>query len=147
MAINTSKVVVGGLAAGVVLNIIDYVAAGVLLADRMAADANAFQPGLGDSMAAMTGGQIAGMVIMNLLVGMLLVWTYAGFRPRFGPGPRTATYAALVFFALGIVLTSGYMNMGIMSSGLWLTYSAIWLVNLILAAIVGAMLYSEEGTA
>lgn len=46
-----------------------------------------------------------------------------------------------------MVLTSGYMNMGIMSSGLWLTYSAIWLVNLILAAIVGAMLYSEEGTA
>jgi hypothetical protein len=145
MAINTSKVVAGGLAAGVVLNIIDYLANGVLLADRMRADANAFKPGLGDEMAAMTGGQMAGYVIMNFVVGMLLVWTYAGFRARFGPGPKTATYVALVFFTLGMILTMGYMNMGIMSSGLWWTYAALWLINLLVASMVGGKVYSEDG--
>jgi hypothetical protein len=39
MAINVSKVVVGGLAAGVVGNIVGYVAFGMLLAPRMQADA------------------------------------------------------------------------------------------------------------
>ncbi len=37
--------------------------------------------------------------------------------------------------------------MGIMSPGLWLTYPAIWLVNLLLAAMVGAKVYTEEGSA
>ncbi len=146
MAINTSKVVVGGIAAGIVLNVIDMASMALLVGERMKAESNAFKPGLGDAMGTMSGGQMAGYVIMNLLVGMLLVWTYAGFRPRFGPGPKTASYAALTFFILGMVLTSGYMAMGIMSPGLWLTYSVIWLVNLVLAAMVGAKLYTEEGT-
>ncbi len=146
MAINTSKVVVGGIAAGIVLNVIDMASMALILGERMKAESNAFKPGLGDVMGAMSGGQIAGYVIMNILVGMLIVWTYAGFRPRFGPGPKTATYVALVFFAFGMVLTSGYMAMGIMSPGLWMTYSAIWLVNLVLAAMVGAKLYTEDGS-
>lgn len=144
MAINTSKVVTGGLVAGVVLNIIDYLSYGVILADRIKVDANAFKPGLGDAMAAMTGGQIAGYVVMDFVVGMLLVWTYAAFRPRFGPGPKTASYVALVFFTFGLILNTGQMQMGIMSSGLWWTFALIWLVSMLLATTIGARVYSEE---
>ncbi|MEP6902252.1 MAG: hypothetical protein ABJA66_10910, partial [Actinomycetota bacterium] len=54
--------------------------------ENMNADANAFKPGLGDQMAAMSGGQIAGYVFFDFIVGILLVWTYAAIRPRFGPG-------------------------------------------------------------
>ena len=146
MAINTTKVLAGGLAAGVVLNVIDFLATGVILADRMRADANAFKPGLGDEMAAMSGGQIAGYVIMNFVMGMVLVWIYAGFRTRFGPGPRTATYVALVVYVIGLILTMGYMNIGMMSSGLYWTYAVIWLVNLLIASVVGAWVYSEDAT-
>ena len=46
MAINTSKVVVGGLAAGVVSNIVGYVAFGMLLGPRMQAEAVAVAPAL-----------------------------------------------------------------------------------------------------
>jgi Ca2+/Na+ antiporter len=38
------------------------------------------------------------------------------------------------------------MAMGIMSSGLWLTYGIIWFICLLIAAMVGGKLYSEEGT-
>jgi hypothetical protein len=142
--INRQKVLVGGLAAGLVLNVIDFLAHGVVLADRMRADANAFKPGLGDQLAVMGGGQIAMYVFFDFIVGLLLVWTYAAIRPRFGPGPRTAAYAALLFFVFGMILSYGYKEVGLMSSGVWWTYTVIWLVNLLLAAVVGARIYSEE---
>ncbi len=143
---NRRRVFLGGLAAGLVLNIIDYLSNAVILADRMRADANAFKPGLGDQMAAMTGGQIAGYVFFDFIVGMLLVWTYAAVRPRLGPGARTAMYVALVFFVFGLILTYGYKEAGMMSPALWYTYCGIWLVNLLLASMVGARVYSEEPT-
>ena len=146
MAVNTSKVITGGIVAGIILNVIDFLSNMFLIGDRMAADANAFKPGLGDAMAAMTTSQIAGYVIMNFIVGMLLIFTYAGFRSRFGPGPKTASYVALIFFTFGLILTSNYMAMGIMSSGLWLTYGAIWLVCLLVGTMAGAKVYSEAGS-
>lgn len=146
--INRQKILIGGLAAGVVLNLIDFLSNAVIFADRMRADANAFKPGLGDQMAAMSGSQIAVYVFFDLVIGILLVWTYAAIRPRFGPGARTAMYVALLFFVFGMILSYGYKETGLMSPGLWWTYSLIWLVNLLLASIVGARVYSEEpGTA
>ncbi len=142
--LNRQKLLIGGLAAGLVLNIIDFLANAVIFADRMQADANAFKAGLGDQMAAMGGGQIAVYLFFNLIVGLLLVWTYAAIRPRFGPGARTAAYVALLFFVFGMIMTYGYKSMGIMSPGLWWSYTALWIVNLMLATTVGAWLYSEE---
>lgn len=142
--LNRQKLLIGGLAAGLVLNIIDFLSNTVIFADRMRADANAFKAGLGDQMAAMGGGQIAVYVFFDFIIGMLLVWTYASIRPRYGPGPRTAGYAALLFFVFGFILSYGYKTMGMMSPGLWWSYSALWLVNLFVASMVGAMVYSED---
>lgn len=142
--INRQKVLIGGLVAGVALNIVDYFSNAVIFADRMRADANAFKPGFGDEMMAMTGGQIASYVFFDFVVGMLLVWTYAAIRPRFGPGPRTAMYVALLYFVFGMILTFGYKESGIMSAGLWYSYSGLWLVNLLIASMVGAWVYTEE---
>ena len=147
MAINTQKVVIGGLAAGVVLNLIDFLSNGVVFADRMRADANIFKPGLGDQMAAMDGGTIATYVAMNFVVGLLLVWTYAAMRPRFGAGAKTAVYVGLLCWVFGAILMSGFMHMGIMSSGLWFQYALVWLVNLLLASLAGGRIYTEDSTA
>lgn len=144
--INRQKLVLGGLAAGLVLNIIDFLSNGVIFSARMQADANAFKAGLGDQMAAMGGGQIAVYVFFDFVIGFLLVWTYAAIRPRFGPGPRTAVYAGLVFFVVGLITTYGYKEMGVMSSGLWWSYTALWFINLVLAAVVGAAVYKEDDT-
>jgi hypothetical protein len=149
MAVNIDRqrLVLGGLAAGVVLNIIDFLSNGVIFSTRMQADANAFKAGLGDQMAAMGGGQIAVYVFFDFVIGFLLVWTYAAIRPRFGPGPRTALYAGLVFFVVGLITTYGYKEMGVMSTGLWWSYTALWFINLVLAAVVGAAVYKEDGAA
>lgn len=144
MAINNSKVLAGGVAAGVVMNVMDYISNGVVFAERMKAESNAFKPGLGDMMAQMDGKSIAGYVIMDFIIGGLLVWTYAAMRPRFGPGVKTAVYTALAFWIFGSIVAVGYMQMGVMSSGLWLSFGAMYLVTLILASIAGAFVYKED---
>ena len=144
--INRQKLLIGALAAGLVLNVIDFLANAVIFAERMQADANALKPGLGDAMGSMGGAQIAMYVFFDFVVGFLLVWTYAAIRPRFGPGPRTAAYVGLVFFVFGLILSFGYKEIGVMSPGLWWSYSLLWLVNLLIASFVGALLYSEDET-
>jgi hypothetical protein len=84
-------------------------------------------------------------ILMNLIIGFLLVWTYAAIRPRFGPGANTAIYAAVLFWILGGIFNSGYLVMGMMSKGLWWTFAAVYLVCLIISSIVGASVYKEEG--
>lgn len=147
MAMNGSRILTGGLVAGVVMNIMDFISNGVLFADRMKAESNAFKAGLGDQMAAMNGKQVTGYVIMDLVVGGILVWAYAAMRPRFGAGPKTAVMVALAFWIFGAIVAVNYMNMGIMSSGLWIQFAAFYFVSLLIAALAGGAVYKEEGTA
>src|SRR6266699_5485447 len=118
MAINTSKFLIVGIAAGVVMNIIDFISYKFILGARMMAESEAFKPGMSQAM--MTSSAMISNIVMDFVLGVLLVWTYAAIRPRFGPGVRTAIYAAVLFWILGAIFNSGYLHMGMMSSGLWL---------------------------
>lgn len=145
MAMNTNKVLIGGLVAGIVLNGIDAIANKFILGERMMAETELFKPGLSAGM--MTTKSMVAYIIMDFLIGLLLVWTYAAMRPRFGAGPRTAVYSALLFWVLGGIFYSGYFMMGMMSAALWLSFSVLALINLVVAAWVGARVYTEEGAA
>ncbi len=143
MAINTSKVVVGGLAAGVVANIIAFVGFGLLLGPRMEAEAVAVAPVLQGR--GMSGSAIAWNVIAQFVVGILLVWLYAAMRPRFGPGMKTATYAALVVWVCGFLFHMDWLIAGLMTPATYAMATAVALVPVVAAAGVGGMLYKEEG--
>ena len=143
MAMNIKKVVIGGIVAGIVINVIDFISNTYILGARMKAESDAFKPGMADQM--MTGSAIASYVIMDLVLGIALVWTYAAVRPRFGPGPRTAFFVAILFWLLALIFTAGFRQMGIMSPGLWWSFAFIGLVNFLLAAWAGAKVYSEDG--
>lgn len=145
MAINTQKVVVGGIVAGVVMNVIDFVSNMFILGARMKAESDAFKPGLADQMN--KGSATIIYIIMDFVLGIALVWTYAAVRPRFGPGIRTATYVAVLFWILAGIFYSGYMHMGMMSAGLWWSFAFVGLVNFLLAAWAGAKFYTEESVA
>ena len=141
---NIKKVVIGGIVAGVVLNVIDFIS-NYALAARMKAETDAFKAGLSDQMAG--SSMVISYIIMDLALGIALVWTYAAIRPRFGPGPRTAAFTALLFWLLALIFYSGYRQMGMMSPGLWWTMAFIGLVNFLLASWAGAKVYTEDGTA
>ena len=144
MAMNTSKVVTGGLAAGVVMIICDYVLNGMLFGEQMKAASNAFKEGLGDQMAAMSTNTMIGYIIMDLVLGMLLAYAYAAMRPRLGAGPKTSIIVALMFWIFGSIVSVGYLVMGMMSTGLWLSFGIAYLVCLIIASLVAGALYKEE---
>jgi len=144
MAINTKKVLIGGFAAGVVMNIIDFGTFAIIGA-RMKAESDAFKPGMADQM--MQSSAMVSQVLMDIVLGLLLVWTYAAIRPRFGPGLKTASYAAVLFWVLGGIFLSGYLHMGMMSQGLWWTFAFFGLVNFLISGWVGAWLYTEDSVA
>jgi len=144
MAINTKRVIVSGLAAGLVMNICDFILNGLLLGDRMKMELNAFKPGMGDAMGQMDATTMAGYVIMDFVLGMLIAYSYAAMRPRFGAGAKTSIIVALVFWIFAGILSSNYLLMGMMSQGLWWSVAIGYMVCLIIASLVAGWLYKED---
>jgi len=142
---NTGKVLIGGVVAGVVMNVIDFIVNMFIVGDRMKAETEAFKPGLSDQM--MSSSTMVSYIVMDFVLGFALIWTYAAIRPRFGPGIKTASYAAILFWILAGIFLSGYLHMGMMSSGLWFTFAALGLVNFLLSAWAGAKFYTEDAAA
>lgn len=144
MAMNNSKVLVGGIVAGVVLNVLDWLVYTKMIAGQMATAMDAFKPGLSASM--MGGNAVTIYVITDFIYGLLLVWTYAAVRPRLGPGPRTATTVAFLFWLFGAFINANMLIMGMMDSNLFWMTELIGLIVLIIGAVAGASLYSEDET-
>lgn len=135
--INLRGVILGGLVAGLVLNVFDFLMYGVVLA----ADMEAAMQAVGKSM---EGQPIWLYVLLDFLFGIWIVWLYAMIRPRYGPGPRTAVIAGLfVWVGLGVLHAIGEAPMGIVPTRLWAIVVAVFLVVAPLAALAGARFYSE----
>lgn len=141
MGINTGKVVAGGLAAGVVLAVLDFVVNGLLMADQNRAAISALNPSLAEGM--QSGGAMVAYVVLDLVFGLLLVWTYAAMRPRFGAGPRTAVLAGLQIWCVAFLMYLSMTIMGMWAWGYFITGAVVYLAMLLVAAIVGGMLYKE----
>lgn len=140
--INWGRVIAGGLLAGLVLNVFDFVVNGVWLADQW----NAALAALGKGE--MGGGMIASFVAFDFLLGISAVWLYAAIRPRFGAGPKTAAYAGLfVWVLVGLLQAVWQVPMGLFPTNLTLTGTAAALVFCPVAVVVGAWAYKEEAAA
>jgi hypothetical protein len=145
MAINTSKVVVGGLAAGLVNNVLGFVVQGMMLGKRMMDEMVAVAPTLqGKGMDTMT---TVCRVITGFVIGILIVWLYAAMRPRFGPGPKTAIIAGFVVWLCGFIFYMDWLYLGMMSPGLYAMVSVAMLVTCSITALAGAALYKEDAPA
>ena len=142
MAINTSKVIVGGLAAGLVQNVLGF-AMSMVLGKRMEAEMLAVAPTLQGR--GMSGGVIASRVISQFIIGILLVWIYAAIRPRFGPGMKTAAIAAFIVWCFGFLFYLDWLYVDLMSVSTYAIISIAQFIILMAAAWVGGMLYKEEG--
>ena len=136
--INMQKVLIGGLIAGVALNIIDTVLYGVLLKAPMAAAMQAL------GKPAMTNAQIPWFVVLDFVAGVFLVWLYAAIRPRFGAGPATAVKAGVAAWFVGSFLVTLFMwPAQMMPQNLMITTTLATLVYWPLAAVIGAKFYTE----
>lgn len=139
-AVNTGKVLVGGLLAGLVYNAFDLVTGMVLMGDEFRA--NAQRLGL-DPAAMESGSAMAVWITIDFLLGLLVVWTYAAIRPRFGPGPRTAVLAALVPYIAISLMMFGMTHSGMITLSIWMKMTAISLISMSVGAVLGAWAYHE----
>lgn len=136
--INHGRVLLGGLAAGVVYNIgeatLNYAVIGKDV-EEMTKKFNL--PEMGSDF-------IAKATVIMFLVGIVTVYLYAAIRPRFGPGVKTAVCAGLFVWFFSFFYMNFFNNMmGFFPTGAtWLAIG--WeLVQSVLAAIVGAWVYKE----
>lgn len=136
--INLARVIVGGLLAGLVINVGEVLFNGVLFA----ADLNAAMARL--NLPPVGGGAVAVLLAMGFVLGIATVWLYAAIRPRFGAGVGTALCAGASVWLLAYVYGSvGYAVMGFFPTRL-IAFGIAWeLVELLAASVAGAWLYEE----
>lgn len=141
-AMNAGRVVSGGIVAGVVINAIEFVMNGVVLSGRM----SDFYMKMG--IAEPGGAALAWYVVLGFALGFLIAWTYAAIRPRFGPGPQSAFFAAVAVWVAGaLVPIVSWMLMGIYPLGLGLIGLAYVFVEFLVAAMVSGAIYQEATAA
>lgn len=136
--IDWGRVVLGGLLAGVVLNIFDSAVYGVWLQRDLAAAMQALgKPPVSSS-------SVLWFVVLDFVYGIGLVWLYAAIRPRFGAGPKTAVLAGLaLWFFIALLHALGEAPMGFLPQRLYTIGVIVALIQYPLAAAVGAYLYKE----
>jgi hypothetical protein len=136
--INVGRVLLGGLVAGLVLNIGEFLLNEVVLGAEMKADFArlGLQPPGGDF--------IAKAVALTFIAGIVIVYLYALIRTQLGAGIKTAICAGLIawFFT--------YLYMGTIYATLLvspikiLLISIVWgLVEYAVGAVAGAWLYKD----
>ena len=137
--INMGRVILGGLVAGLIINIGEFLLNGVILAKDLEEVMKSLnKPAVG-------GSQIAVFVAMGFVLGILLVWIYAAIRPRYGAGPKTAVCAALIIWVIAYVYNGvGQSQMGFFPNRLLAIGIGWGLVELVIAALAGAWLYKEN---
>src|ERR1043166_5762534 len=136
--INFARVLIGGLVAGVILNVGEWVLNGIILHNEMTEFFKRCgfpQPGNNFLIIA---------VAITFVLGIVIVLGYAAIRPRFGAGPKTAIIAAL-FAWFGVYVYQNIIASGLGMVPLKLVVIALaWgLVEYIIATLLGAALYRE----
>ena len=134
--INVGRLILGAVAAGIVMNGFDYVSNEII----MKADYAAVFAARNIDPAAMS---IATMVVLDFAMALLLVFTYAAIRTRFGAGPKTALVAGLLVALIGNVVAAYFAGMGFFPWHLYLKAAALSTTNTVVCAYVGGAIYSE----
>lgn len=137
--INFSRVVVGGIIAGLIINTGEFLLNEIFFVnqmEQMLRRLNTPRPGVNFIVTA---------TLLTLLLGIVIVLMYAMIRTRFGSGAKTAIIAALV------VWFCVYVYAGILNSVLFgvpanlLALGIVWgAVEYTLGGLAGAWFYKEK---
>jgi uncharacterized membrane protein YqgA involved in biofilm formation len=135
--INWGRVLLGGVVAGVVIDVVNYVLNTYVWGDQNAALMKALGVQLRPSA-------IPIFLLEGLVLGIAVTWAYAVARPRYGAGPKTAVMTGLGIWVIGAALP----NVDLWASGVLPTLllclgTVVGLVVIVGASLVGASLYKE----
>ena len=137
--ISTGRVILGGIVAGIVSDLLGFVVDGVWLAPRWNAGLKALGHG------PFAPNQFIGFNLLGVACGVVAVWIYAAIRPRFGPGVVTAVKAGAAVWFVGTLLPNlGFMYLaGLFPHRLTLYTTIGGLFEIVIGTIAGAIVYRE----
>jgi hypothetical protein len=137
--INIGRVVLGGIVAGVVMDLLGYLVDGLMLSQQWSDDMIL----MGKSEFSTT--QLIEFNLLGIVSGLIAIWIYAGIRPRFGAGVKTAIYAGIAVWILGVLVpNASFMYVaGLFSKHLTLYTTLGGLVEVVVGTIAGAVLYKD----
>jgi hypothetical protein len=139
--INSTRVALGGLVAGLVMNVFEAALHGGILA--------------GDAESLLAKYQIAppqsavplvSLIAMTFVLGIASVWLYAAIRPRYGAGAKTAIIAGLAVWVIGHMWSGVYLGMGfggLITDRLAYLPIAWGLLEAPIGTVAGAWLYRD----
>jgi hypothetical protein len=131
-------VILGGIVAGIIINISEYCLNGVILTR----DWQAAMTALGRTMAP---SAIPVFVVWGFLAGISAIALYAMARPRFGAGAKTAVLTGFAFWIFSYLLPNiGQWALNLFPQRLIIIGVAVGLVEVIIGSVAGAALYKEQ---
>lgn len=135
--INLSRVILGGVLAGIVINVFEGLVHNVVMKEQFDAALRALGKTPPESGAAMFW-----WLAWGFIAGITAVWLYAAIRPRYGAGAATAVRAGIAVWILSCVLMTIVMtNLGLFPFSAFAM--VLFLVQDVVATIVGAWVYKE----
>jgi len=140
-SVNWGRVILGGIVAGIVVNVSETLLNAVVLRRQN----EEMMRALGKTMP-VSGAAMAVWMLWGVLFGIAAVWLYAAIRPRYGAGPATAVKAGIAAWFLAHLLgLIAQVNMGFLTAGM-VFLPLVWtLVESILATLAGGWVYKEAG--
>jgi len=135
--INWGRVLLGGVVAGIVMNVIEYVFHTYVIAAQETEVMKALN-------AHMMNGAIPVFLALGFVTGIVTIWLYAAARPRYGAGAKTAVLIAIAVWIIAYAIPNigvafeGLYPLRLMCEGL-----VVGLVEAIVATVAGAALYKE----
>lgn len=138
-SINYGRLLLGGIVAGVVTDVVDYPFDGMWLLNMWKMQLATW------GRSPFTGNQLAWLMGLGLIVGFVSVFIYTAIRPRFGPGIKTAILAAFITWVLSTAVPNVALMWvpGFFSGHLTLYTSIGGLVEIAVGTLCGAWLYKE----
>jgi hypothetical protein len=137
--INLRRVILGGLAAGLVANVFEFVITSYILD----ADIQQMATRLNLTPADAWRSALAVFIGGDFVWGVLIVFTYAAIRPRFGPGPMTGIISGCIPWAAIAIQTLQLSAAGMRTFPSWTRGAVLYLISAVVSGLVGAALYKE----
>jgi hypothetical protein len=134
--INWGRVMLCGIVAGVAWTVLSSMVTALAARDFVAAVP-------GRRLSAPSGGLVAFLFIVNLVMGVWAMWLYAAIRPRYGPGPKTAVITGFSWWVISSLVDTTWGSFGFVVPKAVLVPMVASLPAIIIAAVAGAWLYRE----
>lgn len=137
--INFVRLIIAGFLAGVLIWVTEAIS-GTFYSHRMKEALESHNLSL-----EMTTQALMLSILASMLAGFFVVFIYVLARTRFGSGPVTAVLAGVaVWSGSNVPSLLGYFMLGLFPDGLIMHWAVVGLIQLILAGLLGAVIYSEK---